>query len=78
MILKYEIFFKKKKKKKKKNSMQHYNYHEDKILICYCYYFHYAIITTRNELIFIPALALSHNCHEKNAVVLFPTEVQCF
>ena len=48
-----------------------HNYHEDKILFCYCYYVHYAMITTRNKLIFIPTLPSLHNCHEKNTTVLF-------
>ena len=47
-----------------------HNCHEDKILFSYCYYVHYAIITTRNKLIFILTLPSLHNCHEKNTVVL--------
>ena len=33
-------------------SFQHYNYHENKILLCYCYYVHYAMISTRNKTYF--------------------------
>ena len=54
------------------------NYHEDKILFCYCYYIHYAMITTRNRFIFIPTLPSLHNCHEKNTAVLFPSGSSVF
>ena len=33
-------------------------------MFCYCYYVHYAMITTKNKLIFIPTLLSLHNCHE--------------
>ena len=47
-----------------------HSFHEDKILFYYCYYIHYAMITTRNKLIFIPTLLSLHICHEAKTTQL--------
>ena len=46
-------------------------------MFCYCYYVHNATITTKNNLIFIPALPSLHNCHENEITIRLPWEKYC-
>ena len=55
-----------------------HSYLVDKILFFFCYYPHYAMITTKNKPVFIPTLISLNNYHEKNTAVLFPSGSSVF